>query len=104
MIECEFMIAIGYLEISSMDFSRMYPPRVGALSRVDRNTRSSDRVTKIGTEDMPKIVDVDEIHTPEYEPHTTQVEEEINPSQETEKLEEDTERIESDVSKGKGPQ
>jgi hypothetical protein len=24
-----------------------------------------------GTQDMPMIVDVDEIHTPEYEPHST---------------------------------
>jgi hypothetical protein len=76
MKECEFVITIGDLEINSQDFSRMFPPRVGVSSRVGRNIRSSARVTKITTEDMPTIMYVDEIHTPEYDPHPTQVEEE----------------------------
>jgi hypothetical protein len=53
---------------------------------------------------MPTVVDVDEIHTPEYEPHSTQVEGEQNPSQEVRHPKEDLERIESNMSRGKGPQ
>jgi hypothetical protein len=66
--------------------------------------RSSARVTQTGTQEMPTVMDVDEIHTPEYEPTTTQVEEEQNPSQEVGQPEEDAERTESDTSRGKGPQ
>jgi hypothetical protein len=49
---------------------------------------------------MPTVMDVDEIHTPEYEPTTTHIEEEQNPTQEAEQPEEDAERTESDASRG----
>jgi hypothetical protein len=52
---------------------------------------------------MPTVVDVDEIHTPEYEQTTLHVEEEKKPTQEPEQLEEDVERTKSDASRGKGP-
>jgi hypothetical protein len=54
--------------VQQSNFSRMSPPRVGASSRVGRNTRNNARVMQTGTEDMPTIMDVDEIHTPDYEP------------------------------------
>jgi hypothetical protein len=53
---------------------------------------------------MPTVVDVDEIHTPEYEQTTLHVEEEKEPTQEPEQLVEDVEQMESDASRGKGPQ
>jgi hypothetical protein len=52
---------------------------------------------------MPTILDVDDIHTLEYQTYTMQVEEERNPSQEAGQPEDDTERTESDASRGKGP-
>jgi hypothetical protein len=53
---------------------------------------------------MPTVVDVDEIHTPKYEPTTMHVEEEQNASQEVGQSEENAERTESDASRGKGSQ
>jgi hypothetical protein len=53
---------------------------------------------------MPTIVDVNEIHTPGYEPMTMKVEEEQNPTHEAGKLEEDAKRTKSDTSRGKGTQ
>jgi hypothetical protein len=50
---------------------------------------------------MPIVVDVDEIHTPEYMKTTLHVEEEQEPTQEPEQLVEDVERMESDTFKGK---
>jgi hypothetical protein len=82
----------------------MLPPRFGAPSKVCRNTRSNDWVAQPGTQDMPTIMDVDEIHTLEYGPTRTQVEEEQNPSQEVEKPEEDVEKAKFDASRGKGTQ
>jgi hypothetical protein len=55
-------------------------------------------------QEMPTIMDVENIHTPEYETNTTHIEEDKNPTQEARQLEEDVERIESDVSRGKGMQ
>jgi hypothetical protein len=52
----------------------------------------------------PTVVDVDEIHTPEYEKTTLHVEEEKESTQEPEQLVEDVEQTESDASRGKGPQ
>jgi hypothetical protein len=66
--------------------------------------RSNAQVMQPRTQDMSTVVDVDEIHTPKYDPTSTQVEEEQNPSQEAKHPEEDAERIESDASRGKGPQ
>jgi hypothetical protein len=82
----------------------MSPPRVGAPSRTRRNTWSSTRVPQTRTNEMPTVVDVDEIHTPEYEQTTLHVEEEQEPTQEPEQLEEDVEWMKSDASRGKGPQ
>jgi hypothetical protein len=58
----------------------MSPPRVGASSRVGRNMGSNAQVMQPRTQDMSTVVDVDEIHTPKYDPTSTQVEEEQNPS------------------------
>ena len=58
----------------------MLPPHVGALIRVWQNMRSSARVIEM--QDMPTVVDVDEIHTPEYELTTMHVEEEQITAQE----------------------
>ena len=66
--------------VSSSNFSRMSPSRVRASSRVSQSMRNSVRVTQTGMREMPKVMDVDEIHTPEYDPTTTHVEEEQNPS------------------------
>jgi hypothetical protein len=85
-----------------LEFSRMSPPRVGALRRTEWNKRCSAQVTKIRTQDMPIVMDVDEIHTPEYEPTTMHIEEEQNLSQKAEHMEEDTERTKFDASRGKG--
>jgi hypothetical protein len=82
----------------------MFPSRVGASSRVRRNKRTNTQAVKIGTEEMPTIMDVDEIKMPDYNPITTQVVEEENPTHEVGHLEEDVERIESDVSREKGTQ
>jgi hypothetical protein len=49
------------------------------------------------------VVDVDELHTPEYETNPVTVEEEQNPVQEVGQMEEDPERTESDTSRGQGP-
>jgi hypothetical protein len=83
---------------SSSNFSRMSPPRVGASSKVGQNIRSSAWVKQIGTQEMPTVMNVDEIQTPEYEPTTTHVEEEQSTTPE------DAERTESNASRGKGPQ
>jgi hypothetical protein len=45
----------------------MSPPRVGESGRADRNTRSTARVTDAREKVTPVVVDVDELHTPEYE-------------------------------------
>jgi hypothetical protein len=71
----------------------MSPPRVGASSRTRRNTQSSTRVPQTRTNEMPTVVDVDEIHTPEYEQTTLHVEEEKEPAQEPEQPEEDVEQM-----------
>jgi hypothetical protein len=55
-------------------------------------------VIQTGMQEMPTVVDVDEIHTSEYEPTTMHVEEEQNPTQEVRKPEEDAERTKSDAS------
>ena len=53
---------------------------------------------------MPTVVDVDEIHTPEYEKTTLHVQEEQEHAQEPGKLVEDIEWMKFDVSRGKGLQ
>jgi hypothetical protein len=53
---------------------------------------------------MSTVVDVDEIHTPEYEQTTLHVEEEQESTQEPEQLGEDVVQMKSDTSRGKGPQ
>jgi hypothetical protein len=50
------------------------------------------RVTDAREKEVPIVVDVDEIHTPEYEANPVTIEEEQNPVQEVGQLEEDTER------------
>jgi hypothetical protein len=66
-IECEFSLASVDLEAYKSYFFAMSPPRVGASSRTRRSTQSSTRVPQTRTNEMPTVVDVDEIHTPEYE-------------------------------------
>jgi hypothetical protein len=63
----------------------MSPPHVGASRRVRKNTRSSAWVIEIEMREIPIVVDVDDIHTPEYDPTTMHVEEEKNPTQKAEK-------------------
>jgi hypothetical protein len=70
----------------------MSPPRFGAPSRADRNTRSTSWAIDAREKEIPIVVDVDEIHTLEYEANPVTIEEEHNPVQEAEQLEEDTER------------
>jgi hypothetical protein len=53
---------------------------------------------------VPIVVDVDELHTPEYATNPVTIEEEHNPTQEVRKLEEEMERTKSDTSRGPGPQ
>jgi hypothetical protein len=53
---------------------------------------------------MPTVLDVDEIHTPEYEQTTLRVEEEHELAQELKQPKEDAERTESTASRGKGLQ
>jgi hypothetical protein len=80
----------------------MSPPRVGEPGRADRNTRSTSRTTDAREKETPVVVDVDELHTPEYETNLVTVEEEKNPAQEVGPMEEDPERTESDNSRGQG--
>jgi hypothetical protein len=98
------MIASGDLELNSPNFRIISPPRVGVPSRVRRNTRNNAQAMKTGIEDMPTIVDVNEIHTSDYEPITTWVDEEQNPAQEVGQPKEDVKRTKSDASRGKHPQ
>jgi hypothetical protein len=77
-------------------------PRVGELGRVDRNTRSTACATDAREQATPVVVDVDELHTPEYETNPVIVEEEHNPTQEVGPMEEDPERTEFDNSRGQG--
>jgi hypothetical protein len=44
------------------------------------NMRSSAQVSEM--KEMPTIMYVDDIHTPDYEPTTTHIEEEQNPTEE----------------------
>jgi hypothetical protein len=81
----------------------MSPPRLAAPSITGRNTRSSTRVIDTGTQEMPTIVDVNVIHTLEYELNTIHIEEEQNPAHEVGQPE-DAQRTKSDSSRGKGPQ
>jgi hypothetical protein len=60
-------------------------------------------VTDAREKKIPIVVDVDELHTLEYEENLVTIEEEENPMQEVGKLEEDTERTEFDTSRGPGP-
>lgn len=80
----------------------MSPPRVGELGRAGRNTHSTACVTDAREQATPVVVDVDELHTPEYETNPVIVEEEQNPTQEAGPMEEDLERTESDNSRGQG--
>ena len=75
-IECEFSLASIDLEVYKSDFLAMSPPRVGMPSRTRQSTWCSTRVPQTRTSEMPTVVDVDEIHTLEYEPTTFHVEEE----------------------------
>jgi hypothetical protein len=103
-IECEIALPSVELRACSSDLTTMSPPRVGAPSRTRRSTQSSTWVPQGRTNEMPTVVDVDEIHTPEYEKTTLHVEEEQEPTQEPEQLVEDVEQTKSDASRGKGPQ
>jgi hypothetical protein len=53
---------------------------------------------------VPIVVDVDELHTPEYTKNLVTIEEEHNQVQEARKLEEEMERTKSDTSRGPRPQ
>jgi hypothetical protein len=68
----------------------MSPPRVGVSGRAGRNTRSTTWEIDVREKEIPIVVDVDEIHTPEYEEHLVEIEEEQNQVQEVGQLEEDT--------------
>jgi hypothetical protein len=92
------------IESFSLNLTTMSPPRVGAPSRTGRSTQSTTRGPQGRTSEMPTVVDVDEIHTPEYEQTTLHVEEEQESTQEPEQLGEDVVRTEPDASRGKGPQ
>jgi hypothetical protein len=65
--DCEFVLPFVDLEYFSLDFLTMSPPRVGVSRRAERNTQSSTRVPQNGSDEIPTVVDVDEIYTPEYE-------------------------------------
>jgi hypothetical protein len=100
--ECDFVLPYVNLEACSYDFLTMSPPRVGALSRTRRNTWSSTWVPQTETNEMPTVVDVNKIHTLEYEHTTLYVEEEKELAQEPEQPKEDAKWIESNASRGKG--
>jgi hypothetical protein len=61
-------------------------------------------VPQTKTNEMPTVVDVDEIHKLKYEQTTMHVEEEKEPAQEPKQSIEDIKRMESDAFKGKGMQ
>jgi hypothetical protein len=72
--------------------------------------RSTTHTTDTREKEVLVVVDVDELHTPEYEANLVTVDEEAEPgrrgaepSQEVGQIEEDTERIESDTSRGPRP-
>jgi hypothetical protein len=83
------LIVDGDIKFYSLDFISMSPPRVGAPGMASRNNITRSQATQVGIEEVPTIVDVDEIHTPEYEPNTMQVEEEHNLEKEVVKPEDD---------------
>jgi hypothetical protein len=60
--------------------------RVGSVE----TKKNKAREEKTWMKDMPKIVDVDEIHMPDYDPTNMWVEEEQNPTHEVGQPEEDT--------------
>jgi hypothetical protein len=59
-------------------------------------------VLQTRTNEIPTVVDVDEIHTPDYDQTTLHVEEDQELVQEVEQLEEDAKQKKYDTSKGKG--
>jgi hypothetical protein len=69
----------------------------------DRNTRSTACMTDAREIEVPVVMDVDELHTPEYETNLVMVEEEQNPMQEARQMEEEIKRTKSDTSRGQGP-
>jgi hypothetical protein len=75
----------------------MSPSRFGELGRANRNTRSTTRMTDAREKETPVVVDVVELHTPEYETNPLTVKEEKNPVQEAAKMEEDPEQTQSDT-------
>jgi hypothetical protein len=64
--------------------------------------KTSNRVTDAREKETPVVVDVDELHTPEYETNPVTVEEEKNPSTGGGEMEEDPERMEFDTLRGQG--
>jgi hypothetical protein len=72
-IEYEFVLASVDLDSCSSNFLSMSPPRVGVPSRTRQNKQSITRVPQTRTNEMPTVVYVDKIHTPEYEQMTLHV-------------------------------
>jgi len=90
-IECEFSIASFDLEAYKSNLFSMSPPRVGVPSITRRRTWSSTRVPQTEKNEMPTMVDVEKIHTPEYKQTTLHVEEEKELAQDLEHPKEDVE-------------
>jgi hypothetical protein len=65
--KCEFALPSIILEACSLDFLAISPPRVGVPRRTRRNAWSSIWVPQTRTNEIPTVVDVDEIHIPKYE-------------------------------------
>jgi hypothetical protein len=63
------------LNIYSPDLIAMSPPRVGEIVRAGRNTRSTTRAIDAREQEVPIVVDVDELHTLEYEAHLVTIKE-----------------------------
>jgi hypothetical protein len=66
-IECEFSLASVDLEAYKSNLFSMSPPRVEASRITRRRTLISTQVPQTETNEMPTMVDVDKIHTLEYE-------------------------------------
>jgi hypothetical protein len=79
-IECEIALPSVKLRACSLNLTTMSPPQVGAPSRTVRSTQSSTQGPQGEASEMPIVVDVDKIHTPEYEKTTLHVEEGKEPA------------------------
>jgi len=62
--------------IYSLDLIAMSPPQVGESGRASWNTRSTSRVKDVREKEVPIVVDVYGIFTPEYATNLAMIEEE----------------------------